>query len=643
MVEGCTFKDTKETQSVIEVSECRDRDAPGLVILRSVAFWNNRLVGASGLRMSASSCSDLEMTDVQISKNECSNDGCGVFLGKRSNLDNCTVSGNKVVESDEQMSSLLFAPASSTTMIQGFAAFENHLAVVRVRDGVLYLSNSSFNQNSLNKEKAEETKTSCIHSVTSSVKISKCSFTANEGYKGSAFRAEKSNTTVFGTVFQNNKGSNDGGCIYAKNSNVSLENTIAIDNMAEKNGGFMYVLDSTAKLKNTAATDSSAELGGFMFAVKSTVELEKTTATNSSAAHGGFMHMDNSHATLENTAATNSSAELGGFIFAVKSTVELEKTTARNSSATFSGGSMLPWKIAVHSYIGGHLIVGFTGKGSSGGFMFAVHSTVKLKKTTAINSSAELGGFIYAEVSTVKLEKTTARNSSAKYGGFMCAEDSTVTLEDTAARNSSALVDGGFICARFLDVKLESISAVNSSALVDGGFIYAVKSTVKLEDTAAMNSSAGSGGSVYVLSSKLRISQSCFSWSKSEVSGGFAVAENSSLVINDSELAQGSSKKGGAIWMKKTNFTAHNLSVNHCQAHNDGGGVMGIASSTFLCSDCTFENNSAKKGDGGAIFFDSNRKQRLSLQLVGSRIESNTANLGGKTCKKEWNAFDIFA
>ena len=506
-IEGCTFDGTAEAQSVIEVSRCDDRESPGLVTLRRLVFRNNRLVGASGLRISASSCSDLEMIDVEIGDNVCLNDGCGVFLTKKSILENCAVSGNRLARFDQQPSSLLYASASSTTAIQGFAASENDLAVVRVQDSVLSLSNASFDGNSLNKINAEERKDSCIHSVKSSVTIARCSFLANEGYSGSAVFAKRSNVSVSSSVFRNNVGSFEGGCIYAARSNVTLE--------------------------NSSATYNDANSGGFMYAEKSNVTLESMSAVSNFA-------------------------------------------------------------------------------GNDGGFMSTRRSNVSFANTSAIDNEANwYGGFVSARDSTVTLENTTEATNSASspwsYGGFMSVVNSNVSMANT--------------------------SAIGNSAWVWGGFMFAEYSDVKLEDLTASNTSSTRGGSVYVKSSKLRILKARFSWSESEVLGGFAVLKNSSIWINDSELVQGSSKKGGAIWMKKSSLTAHNLSVSHCQARNAGGGVMCLASSSFLCSDCTFENNSAGKGEGGAIFFDSQHEQILALQLVRSRIENNVAELGGKTCK----------
>ena len=636
VVENCTFDGTKEAQSVIEVSKCHDQSSPGLVNLRGVAFQKNRLIAASLLRVSASSCSDLEMIDVEIEDNVCSGDGCGVFLGRKTNLENCTAIRNRVVKSNEQMSSLVYAPALSNTTIQGFAASRNELIVVRVQDGVLSLSNASFNQNSPKTKSHQRTNISCIHSVRSSAEIDKCSFTANEGYNGSVILAQESNIFMSGSFFWNNSGFPDGGCVYADYSNVTLENTNATSNSAVHYGGFMFARDSNVTLENTKATNNSAKsFGGFMFARDSNVTLENTKATNNSAKYdGGFMYAHKSNVTLENTKATNNSAKNGGgFMSANKSNVTLENTKATNNTAKDFGGFMYAEKSNVT--LENTKATNNSAK-YDGGFMLAKYSNVTLENAKATSNSAGYGGvFMFAEYSNVTLENTNATsNSAVHYGGFMYAEKSNVTLENTTATNNSAKNDGGFMYAEKSNVTLENTKATNNSAKYDGGFMLAKYSNVTLENTKATSNSADSGGSVCGKNSALRIFHSHFYWSKAKLSGGFAALESSSIFMSDSEIVHGRAKNGGAIWLKGSNLTTRTLSISHCRADNDGGGVMSFANSTFLCVDCTFEKNSAEKGNGGAVFFDSHPKQNLALRIVQSHIENNVAELGGRTCKK---------
>ena len=77
------------------------------------------------------------MVDVEISDNVCLDNGCGVLLAERNRLENCTAFRNRVIDADDQHSSLLDAPESSTTTIEGFRATKNRITVIRIRKGVL--------------------------------------------------------------------------------------------------------------------------------------------------------------------------------------------------------------------------------------------------------------------------------------------------------------------------------------------------------------------------------------------------------------------------------------------------------------------------------------------------------------------------
>ena len=112
------------------------------------------------------------MVDVEISDNVCLDNGCGVLLAERNRLDNCTAFRNRVIDADDQHSSLLDAPESSTTTIEGFRATKNRITVIRIRKGVLSLSNALFRRNSLDLENEQVMKSPCVHFVESSAVMS---------------------------------------------------------------------------------------------------------------------------------------------------------------------------------------------------------------------------------------------------------------------------------------------------------------------------------------------------------------------------------------------------------------------------------------------------------------------------------------
>ena len=219
---------------------------PGFAFLLDVAFRENRLFSVSGLRVSASPCSDLLIIDAE--NNELSSDGCGVLVWKKSNLESRNATGKRIAETDERMSSWLYAWASSTTTTQGFPAAGDDLTVVRVCDGVLSPSVAAFNQNSLDKKIAEESKTFSTHSVNSFAVIGTCGLTANEGFSGSAVFAMKPSVSTWGSAASQLRRSFERWLRLHDKLELEAGNTTSINNSARPFGGFMYTENSDVPL-----------------------------------------------------------------------------------------------------------------------------------------------------------------------------------------------------------------------------------------------------------------------------------------------------------------------------------------------------------------------------------------------------------
>ena len=520
----------------------------------------------------------------------------------------------------------------------------------------------------------------------SNVMLDRTNATANSAQEFGGFMLTVSSTVKLQeTTAANNSAQKYGGFLCAVNSTVKLNGTEAAGNNATQRGGFMLTLDSIVELEDTNATANSAqEHGGFMRAYSSNVMLDRTNAVgNNAKKDGGFISMKNSTLKLNGTEAAGNNATWGGFIAVEESNATLKHTNVTANIATQRGGFMLTLDSAVEledtnatansaQEHGGFMraddsnvmldrtnAVGNSAQ--DGGFISMWSSTVKLQETIAANNSAqEYGGFISIGKSTVKLDGTKAANNNAKRGGFMQVEKSNVSLESTNATSNSAQDSGGFVLTQSSTVKLDETKAANNSAkrggfvravesnfilkytkaadnsATFGGFIYTTNSTAKMEHASAVNCSSKTGGFVWAWNSTLSISQSQFALSVARSYGGFAAAfKGSSILINKSTVEQGRSENGGFIRLKKSHLVARNLSILHCEAGENGGGVMGSAASTFLCTDCTFRNNSAKHGNGGAVFFDAHSDQTLPLQLVRNHVEENTADLGGECSLRE--------
>ena len=806
VIENCAFDFTASApQSVIEVATCGAGRISGVVALHHVAFQKNRLLAAAGMRIAAPSCSELKMVAVEISDNVCSSDACGVRLAAKNRLVNCSVSGNKVVDIEDQHPSLLSAPPSSETVVDGLAAEDNSLTVFHVRGGALTLSHASFRRNSLGVDSARTANSSCLHLIESAADIDNCSFTGNGGNRGSTVYARNSTVAISRCLFAENGAGRAGGCIHAEESTVTVERTNATDNGADRggflsavdatiqltnvqavnnsarsNGGCVWLRDSAARLTRINITDNGADLGGCLYLLNTTVTSRRMQATgNSAKSNGGCIGARGSTLTMRQTEGKNNSADFGGFLFVRETKVALERTTlsdnradeqggsicsknstirmhrtyvndnsaisggsihaedstlklnqtdAKRNSATIAGGFIM----ALHSHLeltvtnatgnsvgrkGGFINAEFTtvkmewtnayentgfwggfiysqdakvdmvrtnavGNSASfdgglvrawgseihmkwtnvtgnwaerggivyawfstkieiehmnatgnwadrGGLVFARNSTVKIEKTYAVDNRADWGGCIYAVEAAVELIATNTVGNVGERGGCVYAKDATVEIRQTNASGNSAEW-GGYIYAQDSEVTLRKMRANGNSAAADGGFVYATNATVEVRNLTATRSDAERGGCIYGESSKVDIVQSHFSRGSAQGSGGFVAArEGSTVSIRHSTMVHGRSRNGGAVWLRHSHLEASHFSVAMCEAQDDGGAVAGNASSTILCVECDLRSNSAKRGNGGAVFFDAGPDQKLAAQFLRSRMVANSASLGG--------------
>ena len=804
VIENCAFDSESAPQSVIEVATCGSRRISGVVALHHVAFQKNRLLAATGLRIAAPSCSELKMVAVEISDNVCSSDACGVLFAAKNRLVNCTVSGNEAVDIEDQHPSLLSAPPSSETVVDGLAAEDNGLTVFHVRGGALELSDASFRRNSLGVDSARTANSSCLHLIESVADVDSCSFTGNGGNRGSTVYAKNSTVTISRCLFAENSAARAGGCIHGEESTVTVERTNATDNGADRggflsaldatiqltqvqaannsvrsNGGCVWSRDSTVRLTRINITGSDADLGGCLHFVDTTVTsrrmqatgnraringgciwtrgstltMQQTEGKDNTAEYGGFLFLRKSEAAFEQTELSANSANLGGSIYSKESTIRMHRTYTHDDSARFgasiyakdstlkltqtnamrnyaarSGGFMsavssnldLSWTNATANSVGRD--GGFLQMESSsvkmnwtyadknaavwGGFIYAwdthlemvqtqaignsanfdggfirayqtdvrlkwinatenwaergglvfswFSSTIEMEHMNATNNWAERGGLVYAQNSTVKLEETDAVDNRADWGGCIYAVETTaeligtntvgnvgerggcvysynatVEIRQTNASGNSAEW-GGYVYARNSEVKLQKMQASGNSAAADGGYLYATNATVEVRNLTATGSDADRGGCIYAESSKVDIAQSHFSRGNAHVSGGFVDArEGSNVSISHSTMVHGRSRNGGAVWLRNSHLEASHFSVAMCEAQNDGGAVAGSASSTILCVECDLRGNLAKRGDGGAVFFDAGPDQKLAAQFLHSRVVENSASLGG--------------
>ena len=623
-VEECAFKSERGAQAIVEVSACGSERKPGLVALHHVAFRNNELSGASALRVTSPSCSELKMRDVEISDNVCSREACGVLLRTKNRIEGIRLLRNRLADSVDGFPSLLFASTSSNTAIEGLEAADNSLTVIQIRDGALSLSNASFDHNQLNTEK-EAGNGTCIHLVQSSAAIAESKFAKNKGTWGSCLYAEESKFTVSGSEFvgnaadqgggfscvsdstakfeqvkaRNNIAKLDGGCVFAVNTELEFTTTTVMGNRAERYGGCIRLVNSNATLSETSARNNSAgEDGGFMNMDASMASLNRTKATGNEAANGGAISLWISNATSSRIIAVNNRAEKhGGCIRLVKSNVTLSETNASHNSAGEDGGFL-----SMDASMASLNRTKATGnEAANGGAISLWISSVTLNRTTAVkNNATNAGGFIRAYHSSTAFVDTTATdNSAGLYGGCIRLVNSSATLSETSARNNSAGEDGGFMNMDNSTASLDRTTATDNSAGDDGGFLNMYTATASLNRTTATGNEAANGGAISLWISSVTLNRTTAVKNNATNAGGFIRAYHSSTVFVDTTATDNSAGLyGGCIRLVNSSATLSETSARNNSAGEDGG-FMNMDNSTASLDRTTATDNSA--GDDGGF------------------------------------------
>ena len=247
------------------------------------------------------------------------------------------------------------------------------------------------------------------------------------------------------------------------------------------------------------------------------------------------------------------------------------------------------------------------------------------------NNIGKLGAAIYTKRSNVVVTGTSFEDNRAVKGGSLLFEDdSKIVINGSRFTRNQATLLGGCMIAMDSTLVMRQVEAKENFAGKRGGCVAAKRTVLELRRVVASdNSAGGDGGCISMLNSQLDVSNSKFTNGTAVVAGGIISADkDSSLKMVRSWMIEGRAEGGGAVALNGSHLRANNITIEYCGAELDGGGVRGNAFSDFLCVYCTIRHNTAGR-NGGAISFDSDGNEVLTVQLTKSRIEHNSADRGG--------------
>lgn len=533
--------------------------------------------------------------------------------------------------------------------IQGmtFVLYSSHtdknLSVLSIFDSkeVLFLKLSFQGSSDL-------TSVSAVYCNHSSVSIVSCFFRGFTAFIGAAiYASDRSNVTLDGNVFIDNRALHSGGAIYADQSSLilkeSMGNTFTY-NSAKYLGGALLCQNCKINMTSDDATETTPVIlrsheETVLLASeadhKSGIDFLKEQASCSSVSHA-------TKTVLRSYAHTsyfsNNKAKYGGAIYlSDHSVVTLSGTVAmfQNNLAQI-GGAICSNESAVTSNIK-HLC--FTGNRAQvgGGAYFGNHSSLNLGELEtnthyfANNSAAYAsGGAIHYQHGSLKLAGSSQFTSNYVAfngsGGALYVLDSNFTLSGRISFTYNFAEGGGAIYMIYTTALFDGkiIDFVNNSAYTWGGGIMITVSSLitKMEQINFVNNSAGKmgGGGLYIFNSGLFVSKINFIGNSAFRRGGGIFSLNSTYRIVSANFINNTAwYVGGAILSRQDNLTCHNINITG----NSESAVFVYKGNVNFSGDTRVNKNVGNTGGGiGAEF--------SAISFTGFTLfEENAAHIHG--------------
>ena len=630
----CIFDDPYRSESIIAAtSECNG-GANATLTFSNVQFVSNRLVGAVAVRIPTSSCTAVKMTNVAFVNNTCHGYTCGAVLSTDNDLEKCTFEDNHLdddAENDRPF--MLSVPTGSTTLARGITVEKNAVGLLKILNGSLTLSASTFAKNRPGDDRPFGP---LIHFIDAEATFESCRFEENGGLSDGSrmMMAESSDVTLSDCHFVRNL-AHSGGVLYLDSSSVVINRECQFaSNAASLNGGVVYALASKISTSNTVFSENEADRFGGCFYLESDSKLNVSSdalMTKNVAGSGGMVaYLDNSTANLADAVFEGSpgSASYGGAFYARRSRMAVQNCTFSGGFATRGGyvsAEDAVLEFTASNFSGGNAVIG-------GAFALGKECKLDMRDVRMEgNEAEEKGGAVYAiGGSNVTVSHSQCISNEALGeggGGCFFVESSSLTLLDTVlSENKAPNTNGGAVSCRESSTLSVNASEFSKNEAAFGGTIsLSSRSRADIESSNISDSRASHSGGVFFLdTAEVDLSHCKISVSRAEQQGGILYALASTVSVSHSQLKNGSAVDGGCLHLSNgTRASIHDTSLTACDAKGDGGAVWIADASECNISGGVLERNSAN-ATGGAVY----AAGRI-LTIQDTHITDNEAQEGG--------------
>ena len=624
----------------------------------SARIWNSRFVGNSGVYGPAVVVveSNLTLFNSTMEDNMGSRGGVVYVKSSMVNITNTSFSGNKALDNGG-VGRVIYSEMD----IKGCTFHKNR---AELEGGTFFVSRSTilcrgttFSENSASEGGA------FFFTAPSEFLIFESNLSANSAETGGALSLYRGSRGIVqdSTFFRNTAESSGSFC------HANIDTTLFVNycQIAENTATALFVTrDSTVEIQHSNFTSNVADgiSGGAIFcSFNCTLLMNHTTFTKNKALTGGaFAMAELSLGEIENCRFENNVADTDGGVGHLDegSNATVNSSTFHMNEAPRGAGLQL----MAHSNMVVRYSDFFNGASDSGAAIHALENCfVGIHHSLFENNSVtERGGAI--EITSghcAMLHCIFQGNRAERSGGAVFLASSTLTSSDISFHRNAARTVGGAIHASY-DTSLNMNHTIFSNNQASkGGSLDVANSVATIKFSQFINETAdgqdsSTGGAIYALRSKLNIQHvkmaanravhgADLSAEQAEVTmvnysttmgfaaeegGSIKAVEDSTVNLSNASFTRARAKKtGGAILLQRSRLRGTEINITDCQARH-GGAIYAATSVSVLCSNCTFENNTADD-QGGGVYLSSELPQSVAFQFENCRFAGNEADRGG--------------
>ncbi|GMH45653.1 hypothetical protein BSKO_13610 [Bryopsis sp. KO-2023] len=467
--------------------------------------------------------------------------------------------------------------------------------------------------------------------------------------------------SIENTTFADNVAQVDGGGIFAMCHDVKVVNSTFHSCKASKNGGAIYMESlASGKITDNTFYGCSGHMGGGVYAERvEKVDLRNSVLEENSASEGGGVcGVDSKRVDVTLATFQGNSADSYGGGLSLNSCASLVSlnATAVNNTAKHSGGGFALTETARVDLTGAIFEANHADK--DGGGVFGKHVHFLIAEATHIKENeARNGAGLFVH------NNATISNSTSHLERLM----TNLVADEYPIENSS-----GNLLEDSANIYLSNSKFLNNNATARGGgaYIYHAEKVETWQCDFEGNYGAKYGGALYLKSIRnATIEKITGKTNEAGSAGGFGViAKVENTQILDSKILENSGQKGaGGLYMtgsKRGPGVKCNVDIDRvvfkgneavkgeagaaiayeCEnvrfvdsifksnvALGSGGAVVTTKVNSTLFQGCSFHENEANGGPGGALY--SSSYEGIDFSAINCEFVSNTATgKGGSIC-----------